>query len=350
MNKEIKIGKKRIGADNPCFVIAEAGVNHDGDLDQAIQLVSIAQKAGSDAVKFQLFDVEEQVSQHAENAPYQRIGSGKQSMAEMAKSYDLPWEKHKDIAKHCKKLGIMYMSSCFDPRAVDFLVSDLKGSCIKVGSGELTNYPLLQHISQTGIPILLSTGMSTLKDVRDAVNQIQSNGTSPLFLLHCVSNYPAPEKDINLMAMKTLKEEFNVPVGYSDHTEGNTAAIAAVTLGANVIEKHFTIDRTLPGPDHAMSLNPEELKDFVKTIRTTEEMLGDGIKKPTEAEKEMRIYTRRSVVSSKPIQTGEKLDDNNITLKRPATGIDPRSMDKIIGKTAIVDIPADKPITFDMLQ
>jgi len=350
MDKEIKIGEKRIGVDNPCFVIAEAGVNHNGDLKKALELVSIANKAGADAVKFQLFNVDEQVSKYAENAPYQRKGSGKKAMAKMAMSYDFPWEKHKHITEHCNKIGIMYMSSCFDPLAVDFLISKLGGSCIKVGSGELTNYPLLRCMSRTGKPILLSTGMSTLDDVRGAVAQIQSNGTSPLVLMHCVSNYPAPKEEINLRAMKTLETEFNLPVGYSDHTEGNYAAIIAVALGAKVIEKHFTIDKSLPGPDHAMSLDPKELEDFVKAIRETEKILGDGIKRPTEAEKEMQIYARRSVVSSKPIQTGEKLDDNNITLKRPATGIDPRSMDKIIGKTAIVDIPADKPITFDMLQ
>jgi sialic acid synthase SpsE len=168
--------------------------------------------------------------------------------------------------------------------------------------------------------------------------------------MHCVSNYPAPKEEINLRAMKTLETEFNLPVGYSDHTEGNYAAIVAVALGAKVIEKHFTIDKTLPGPDHAMSLDSRELENFVKAVRTTEALLGDGIKKPTEAEKDMQIYARRSVVSSKPIKTGEKLDDKNITLKRPATGIDPRSMDKIIGKRSIVDIPVDKPITWDMLQ
>ena len=350
MHKEIKIGEKRIGNDNPCFVIAEAGVNHNGEPEKAIELVSVAHQAGADAVKFQLYDVEEQVSQYAENAPYQRKGSGKQTMAQMAKSYDLPWEKHKDIVEHCKKIGIMYMSSCFDPLAVNFLINELDGDCIKVGSGELTNYPLLKHMAQTGKPILLSTGMTTLADVEGAVDQIQSNGSSPIVLLHCVSNYPAPDSDINLKAIKTMEEEFNLPVGYSDHTQGNIAAIAAVALGAKVVEKHFTIDKSLPGPDHAMSLDPQELEDFVKSIRTTESMLGDGIKKPTEAEKEMQIYARRSVVAASNIKAGVQLGSTNITLKRPATGIDPRSMAQIIGKTATVDIPKDRPITWDMLQ
>jgi N,N'-diacetyllegionaminate synthase len=350
MRSEILIGNRRIGKNNPCFIIAEAGVNHNGELEKALELVSIAKKSGADAVKFQLFNAAEQVSKHTVNAPYQRKGSGKQTMVEMAKSYDLPWNKHKEIADYCKNIGIMYMCSAFDPRAVDYLLTDLKGSCIKVGSGELTNYPLLQYMSETGKPIILSTGMCTLDDVTGAVDCIQSNGSSPLILLHCVSNYPAEEKDINIKAMNTLEKEFQIPVGYSDHTEGDSASIAAIAMGACVIEKHFTIDKSLPGPDHAMSLEPIELEAFVNVIRKTETILGDGIKKPTLEEEDMKIYARRSVVSSKPIQKADKIDSSNITLKRPATGIDPRSIDKIIGKRVIVDIPADQPITWDMIQ
>jgi len=333
-----------------CFIIAEAGVNHNGELEKAIELIDIAYSAGADAVKFQLFNVEEQVSKSAENAPYQRKGSGKQSMSDMAKSYDLPWEKHKILFDHCNNLGIVYMSSCFDSRAVDFLIHDLGGECIKISSGELTNYPLLRYVAQTGKTIILSTGMSTIDDVRDAVNIIKENGESNLVLLHCVSNYPASEVDVNLKAINTLKEEFNTTVGYSDHTKGNNAAIIALALGAKVIEKHFTTDKSLPGPDHAISLEPKELEEFVKAIRMTEEMLGNGIKKPTEAEKKMQIYARRSVVAACDIKAGEQIENFHITLKRPATGIDPRFIDKITGKSAIVDIPADQPITWDMLQ
>ncbi len=350
MDKEVKIGEKYIAGNNPCFVIAEAGVNHNGELEKALELVSIAQNAGADAIKFQLFNTNEQISKHAKLAPYQQKSTGAKTLAEMAKSYNLPWEKHKVIAEYCKKIGIMYISSCFDFRSVDFLVNDLKGSCIKVGSGELTNYPLLRYISNTGKLILLSTGMSTLEDIRGAIDQIRSNGTSPLVLLHCVSSYPTLEKEINLLAIKTIEREFKVPVGYSDHSEGNFAAVAAVALGARVIEKHFTIDKSLSGPDHAMSLDPIGLEGFVKAIRMMEEMLGDGIKNPTEAEKEMQVYARRSVVAASNIKAGDKLGKNNVTLKRPATGIDPRSMKEIIGKRVIVDIPLDKPITWDMLK
>jgi len=297
-----------------------------------------------------LFNVNEQISKYANSAPYQHKDLGEKTMLDMAKTYDLPWENHKLLVEYCNGVGIKYMASCFDKRAVDFLINDLSGDCVKVGSGELTNYPLLQYISKTGMPIILSTGMSNLEDVRRAVSHIHKHGPSPLILLHCVSNYPASEVEINLTAMVALKNEFNLHVGYSDHTEGNTAAIAAVALGAKMIEKHFTINKNLLGPDHSMSLEPKELEEFVKAIRMTEAMLGDGIKKPTKAEQKMQIYARRSVVSSKIIKVGEKLDDSSITLKRPATGIDPRQMDKIIGKKAIVGIPADKPITWDMLE
>ena len=335
---------------NKVYIIAEAGVNHNGKLEKALELIDVAYAAGANAVKFQLFNVKEQVSKGTNNAPYQRRGTGKKSMIDMAKSYDFPWEEHKILVAHCNEVGIKYMSSCFSKKAVDFFINDLGGDCIKVGSGELTNHPLLRYMSKTGKPIILSTGMSTLEDVRDAVIAIRANGISPLILLHCVSNYPATAKEINLNAINTLASEFNVPVGYSDHSEGNNASIAAVALGAKVIEKHFTTDKSLPGPDHAISLEPKELEEFVKAIRMTEEMLGNGIKKPTEAEKKMQIYARRSVVAACDIKAGERIENFHITLKRPATGIDPRFIDKITGMRAIVDIPSDIPVTWGMLK
>lgn len=350
MDKEIRIGNKKVGHGNPCFIIAEAGVNHNGKLENALELVNIAHYAGADAIKFQLFRAEEQISKFAETAPYQRRKTKSVTMSGMTRSYDLPWEKHKDIVKYCKNIGITYMSSCFDPLAVDFLINELGGDCIKVGSGELTNYPLLKYMAQTGKPIILSTGMSTLDDVKGAVEHIQYYGNSPLVLLHCVANYPAESLSINLRAILTMAEEFNLPVGYSDHTVDNTVAIAAVAMGACVIEKHFTLDKNLPGPDHSMSLDPEEMKAFVKAIRLTESALGDGIKKPIADELEMQKYSRRSLVSAKKINVGEKLNGGNVTLKRPATGIDPRSLEKALGRTAKVDIQSDIPITWEMLE
>jgi sialic acid synthase SpsE len=348
MTNRIKIGERMIGDGEPVIIIAEAGVNHNGQLEKALELVSVAREAGADAVKFQLYRPEEQVSKGAPTAGYQREQTGAGNMLEMARSYELAWEAHAAIAARCREVGIAYMSSCFDREAVDFLVQ-LGGECIKVGSGEITNYPLLAHMSRTGLPILLSTGMSTLSDVCGAVEHIRASGRSTLALFQCVSNYPADPATINLRAMLTMQRAFNLPVGFSDHTQGEACAVAAVALGACMVEKHFTLDKNLPGPDHAMSLNPSELRDYVKAIRTAESALGDGIKRPAEPELETLVAARRSLVSARVINTGESLDENNVTLKRPATGIDPRLWQTVRGRKACMDIPADVPITWDML-
>jgi N,N'-diacetyllegionaminate synthase len=348
MMSKIKIGERIIGDGEPVLVIAEAGVNHNGQLERALELVSVARAAGADAVKFQLYRPEEQVSRAARTALYQREQTGADSMLEMARSYELPWESHRAIAARCREAGIAYMSSCFDREAVDFLVQ-LGGESVKVGSGELTNYPLLAHISATGLPILLSTGMSTLEDVAGAVEHIRASGESPLALFQCVSNYPADPATVNLRAMETMRRAFNLPVGFSDHTPGSAVAAAAVALGACMVEKHFTLDKTLPGPDHAMSLDPSELQDYVKAMRTAESALGDGIKRPVQTELETLVAARRSIVSARRIHAGENLDESNVTLKRPATGIDPRLWQTVRGRKAATDIPCDVPITWEML-
>jgi N-acetylneuraminate synthase len=344
----IHIGQRPVGSGQPVFIIAEAGVNHNGSLELALKLVEVAHAAGADAVKFQLFRVEEQVSKVAPTADYQRNHTGSQTMAEMSQFYDLPWEAHRTIAAHCRKIGIAYMASCFDPLAVHYLL-EVGGEAIKVGSGEITNFPLLAHMAATGRPILLSTGMSTLQDVADAVEHIRAHGDSPLALFQCVSNYPADPATINLRVMQTLAQAFNVPVGYSDHTMGNTVAIAAVALGACLIEKHFTLDKTLPGPDHSMSLNLDELRAFVEDIRLAESALGSGIKNLQPGELAVQRVARRSLVSAKSIRAGEPLTDSNVTLKRPATGIDPRMWNVVRGRSARVDIPADVPISWEMV-
>ncbi len=347
--KTIALPGREIGPGQPCFVIAEAGVNHNGSLERALQLVEAAHAAGADGVKFQLFRVEEQVSQTTPTAAYQQNQTGVGSMAEMARSYDLPWEAHRAIVEHCRKTGIRYMSSCFDSLAVDFLINILHGECIKVGSGEITNYPLLAHMSRTGKPILLSTGMSTLADVAGAVEYIRAQGNSPLALFQCTSNYPADPATANLRAMQTLSLAFDVPVGFSDHTPGYTVAVAAVAMGASLVEKHFTVDKTLPGPDHAMSLDPGELREFVAAIRTAEAAMGNGVKQPHPSELDTLRVARRSLVAVRTIHAGEKLDERLVTLKRPATGIDPRLWEAVRGRAAAVEIPADTPITWDML-
>jgi N-acetylneuraminate synthase len=349
MIEPIDIGGRKIGPGQPCFIIAEAGVNHNGSLPAALDLVDVAAAAGADAVKFQLYRAAEQVSQDAPTAGYQTNGTGAENMLAMAQSYDLPWEHHRQIAAHCRTKRIMYMSSCFDTAAVDLLIS-LGGACIKIGSGEITNYPLLAYCTATGKPILLSTGMSTFADVEGAVEVIRANGHSPLALFQCTSSYPADPSAANLRAMQTMSERFDVPVGYSDHTLGKNVSIAAVALGATMIEKHFTLSKALPGPDHKMSLEPEELRQFVAGIREAETALGQSEKKPDQSELEMLKVARRGLVSAHAIRVGDLLSDADVTLKRPATGIDPRLWPSIRGRKVAVDIPADVPITWDMLE
>lgn len=344
----VEIAGRKIGPGEPCFIIAEAGVNHNGSLEKALELVDVAHTAGADGVKFQLYRVQEQISRAAPSAEYQKARTGLATMAEMAQFYDLPWAAHRAIAARCRELDIRYIASCFDMQAVDLLL-ELGGDCIKVGSGEVTNYPLLAYMSSTGKPILLSTGMCTLEDVAGAVEQISHHGDSPVVLLHCVSSYPADPAAVNIRAMQTMAEVFGLPVGYSDHTLGSTVAATAVALGACVVEKHFTLDKTLPGPDHAMSLEPAELRDFVAAIRTAESALGDGVKRPHPSELATQTVARRSLVSARRICAGEKLDDANVTLKRPASGIDPRLWEATRGRRAAQDIESDVPITWEML-
>ena len=347
---KIRIGERLVGDGERVFIIAEAGVNRNGSLEKALELVDAAQAAGADAVKFQLYRAGEQVSRAAQTADYQRDNTGADAMLEMARSYDLSWEAHHTIAAHCREVGIKYMASCFDWQAVDFLI-ELGGECIKVGSGEITNYPLLNYMSEHGgKPILLSTGMCTLADVAGAVEEIRTHGNAPLALFQCTSNYPAAPATANLRAMRTLAETFNVPVGFSDHNVGNAVAAAAVALGACLVEKHFTLDKTLPGPDHAMSLDPTELRAYVAAIRAVESALGDGIKQPSVDELKTLEVARRSLVSAREIKAGEALSVENTTLKRPATGIDPRLWKDVEGRRAAQDIAADLPITWEMLQ
>jgi N-acetylneuraminate synthase/N,N'-diacetyllegionaminate synthase len=346
----VSIGDRRVGPGNPCFIIAEAGVNHNGSVKLAKRLVDVAAQAGADAVKWQLFRAEEQVSRAAQTAKYQQETTGEQDMLLMGSSYDLAWEAHRDIAAHCRARGIQYMASCFDPEAVDFYLDELGGTAIKVGSGELTNAPLLAYMARRGAPILLSTGMATLEEVAWAVEHIRASGDAPLALFQCVSSYPTEPAASNLRAIETLSSAFGVPVGFSDHTTGHAAACAAVALGSDLIEKHYTVDKTLKGPDHRLSLNPQELTDFVRDLRDVEAALGDGRKRPHPSEEETREVARRSLVSAEVICAGKPLTAQNVTRKRPATGIDPRLWDVAEGRTAVEDIPADVPITWEMLR
>jgi len=345
----INIADRSVGHGHPCMIIAEAGVNHNGSLEKAIDLVNIAYQAGADVVKFQLYNTEEQVSKLATTPSYQYRNTGMQNVFEMSKNYDLDWDAHYAIESHCRSLGILYMTSCFDVDAVNFAIK-LGSVCIKIASGEITNYPLLAHIASTNRTIILSTGMSSLEDVRGALKHIRSNGTNEIVLLQCASDYPASPLTSNLLVMKTYAKEFGVNVGFSDHTIGSTVAAAAVALGACVVEKHFTLDKSLPGPDHAMSLDPDELSSFVNDIRSVEAALGDGKKVLHSDEIDIQNSARRSIHTSKFIASGNKIEMNNITLKRPNVGIDPRLIKDVLGKTVIKDIKVDTPITWDMLK
>ena len=333
-----------------CYIIAEAGVNHNADINLAIKLVDAAKDSGANAVKFQLFKIKEQVSNLAINAPYQRKGSGEESMIEMAKHYDLEWDSHYKIRDYCRKVGIDYLSSCCDVDAIDFLIDELEASAIKISSGEITNLQLLKHASKKNVPIILSTGMASLKEIDIAVNEIKKNHSSTLIILHCVSNYPADEDKLNLSTITTLKKKYGFQIGYSDHSLGSHAAIAAIALGSKIIEKHFTLDKSLSGPDHFMALNPSELREFVTIIRNTEKMMGKEGKFVSKEEEEMKAIFRRGLISSKKIKKGEKIDCNNTSLKRPVIGIDAIFFDQVVGRRVLEDLDADSPISWDLLE
>ena len=335
--------------ENKIFIIAEAGVNHNGDIKLAKKLINVAKDAGADAVKFQTFKVEDVVTQNAEKAEYQKETTGaEESQFEMIKKLELTESDFKELADYAKKAGILFLSSPFDKESVD-LLDELDVPAFKVASGEITNLPLLRYIAKKGKPIILSTGMSTLGEIEEALDVIRSEEVEDIILLHCVSNYPARVEDVNLRAMGTLKQAFKLPVGFSDHTLGITAPIAAVALGACVIEKHFTLDRNLPGPDHKASLEPDELKEMVKAIREVEKALGNGIKKPTKEEEKIKKVARRSIVAKVDISKGAIITEEMLDVKRPGTGIEPKYLKFIIGRKAKEDIKKDIIISLKMI-
>jgi N,N'-diacetyllegionaminate synthase len=326
------------------FIIAEAGVNHNGDINLAKKLIDAAKEANVDAVKFQTFITEKIVGKFAEQADYQKENTGKtESQFDMVKKLELSFEDFKELKRYCDEKGIMFISTPDEVESLDFLVN-LGVPLIKVGSTEVTNLKYLKEISKRNLPIVLSTGMSTLGEVEIALNTIYEDGNKNVTLLHATTDYPTMFEDVNLKAMITLKNAFNINIGYSDHTLGNEAAIAAVTLGATIIEKHFTLDKNMEGPDHKASMKPEELKKFVKAIRNTEKLLGDGIKVPTKREKSIMKAARRSIVATKPIKAGTIILKEMIDFKRPGTGIKPEFEFMVLGRTLKRDLQEDEPI------
>ena len=345
----MKIANKLIDEEEPCFIIAEAGVNHNGSVELAKKLIDAAKDAGANAVKFQTFKAENVVIKNAGKAEYQKETTDRgESQYGMLKKLELTEEDFRELADYAKEKDILLLSSPFDKESVD-LLDEMNVPAFKIASGEITNFPLLKHIAKKGKPIILSTGMATLGEVEEALNVIRSEGVEDVILLQCVSNYTARMEDVNLRAMETLKQAFKIPVGFSDHSLGITVSIAAVALGACVIEKHFTPDRNLPGPDHKASLEPDELKEMVKAIRDVEKALGDGIKKPTKDEEEIKKVARRSIVAKTDIPEGAIITEDMLDVKRPGMGIEPKYMEKIVERKAKENIKKDELISRRMI-
>lgn len=326
------------------LIIAEAGVNHNGSLELAYKMVDEAKKAGADIIKFQTAKPELVISKFAEKAEYQKNTTGNdESQLEMCKKIHLKFEEYIPLKEYCEKIGIKFLSTPFDLDSIRFL-EELGCDMWKIPSGEITNYPYLVEIAKTGKPIIMSTGMSMISEIRSAMDVLKLNGAGEIILLHCTTEYPTPYKDVNLNALKTLDKEFGVKVGYSDHTNGITIPIAAVAMGASVIEKHFTLDKNMEGPDHKASLEPDELKQMVDAIRCVEIAKGDGIKKPAESEIKNISIARKSIVAKRNIMKGEVLSEDNITTKRPGNGISPMRWNEVLGMVAIRDFEEDELI------
>jgi N,N'-diacetyllegionaminate synthase len=328
------------------LVIAEAGVNHNGDMDLARSLIDAAAEAGADYVKFQTFHTTHLVTRNAKKAEYQiNATDDKQSQYEMLRALELNPDAHAMLMAHCEARSIRFFSTAFDPLSLEFLHS-LKLGLYKVPSGEVTNLPFLRNIGAQRCPVILSTGMATMGEVEAAVRVLIDAGTSrdQITVLHCTTEYPTPMAEVNLRAMLSIRDKLNVSVGYSDHTQGIEVPIAAVALGATVIEKHLTLDRSLPGPDQAASLEPDEFEAMVSAIRNIELALGDGIKRPSASEKANLTIARKSIVAARAIQAGERFSEENIVAKRPGSGISPMRWDEVVGRVARRNFAADELI------
>lgn len=344
------IAGKLISDCTPVFIIAEAGVNHNGSAETARRMIDAAAAAGANAVKFQTFKAEALTTRKAEKAAYQKRATGTgETQYEMLKRLELSYEQQIEIAKYCAEREVVFLSTPFDRESVDFL-EELGVPAYKISSGEVTNLPLLDYIARKGKPMLISTGMSTLGEVEEAVETVRKAGNEQIILLHCTSSYPASYQDVNLRAMLTLKEAFHLPVGYSDHTLGIEVALAAVALGARVIEKHFTLDRNMPGPDHMASLEPEELKRMVHGIRCVEAALGDGRKRCTAAEEEVKKAARKSIVAACTIPPGTTIREELLAVKRPGTGLPPKFISLLVGRRTKREVPKDALIDLSMLE
>lgn len=347
MKKAFKIGKFKIKEHSKVFIIAEAGVNHNQDLNLAVQLVDIAADAGADAVKFQTFKAEDVVTEEGEMATYQKKNTGQMmSQREMLKGLELPEEFYAPIIEKCKKRNILFMSTPHGgKKSVDFL-ENLGVKAYKIGSGDLTNYILLDKVAKTKKPIILSSGMATMSEVKEAIDFVRSRGNNQIAMLHCTTNYPCPPEEVNLLAMKTMMDELDIPVGYSDHTEGNQVAIMAATLGMAIYECHFTTNKNLPGPDHIASAEPDELKNRIDAIREVQVILGDFRKRPNKSELTMIKLARRSIIAARDLERGHIISEDDLEAKRPGDGLSPTEYEKLIGKRLKKTAGADQKLTF----
>lgn len=342
--RKIKIGNRLLGEEEPCFIIAEVGSNHNGSLKQAKKLIDVAAEAKADAVKFQIFQAENLYSKHTPEFSYLK---GKNTY-ELIKSIETPREWINELAKYCEDRNITFLASAFDFEAVDII--DKHVPAFKIASFEITDLELLKYATEKGKPMIISTGMANLSDIEDAITAIKSVGNEDIILLHCNSLYPTPVEVVNLRAMETMRTAFKVPVGFSDHTLGTHIPIAAVAMGACVLEKHFTLDRSLPGPDHSFAIEPDELKEMVRCIREVEKAEGNGIKEKSELEsEEMYVKARRSIHAKVDIPKGTKIKREMLIVKRPGYGIKPKFIDIVIGREAKEGINADEWITWEMI-
>jgi N,N'-diacetyllegionaminate synthase len=327
------------------FIIAEAGVNHNGSVDIAKKLIDAAKDAGSDAIKFQTFRTEDNITAGAEKADYQKVNDGNEnSQYEMLRKLELSFDDFVELKKYADEANIMFLSTGFDRDSVEFLSKELDIPIMKVPSGEITNLPLLIAIARQHKPVIMSTGMSTPDEIGAALSVLRENGAGEITLLQCTTEYPAPVSDVNLAAMAEMRSMFGTKIGYSDHTNGIEISVAAAALGASVIEKHFTLDRGMPGPDHKASLEPDELKAMVKAIRNVELAIGDGNKSVSDSELGNRDVARKSIVAARLIKKGEELTENNLTVKRPGIGVSPMMWFDVIGTCATRDYTKDEMI------
>lgn len=343
----INLGDRRIASDAACYVIAEIGVNHNGDPELAHKMIDIALETGADAVKFQTYRTDDLVLNTAEKASYQKDTTGKGTQQDMLRSLELPFETFASLNEHCRKVGIDFISTAFDPVSLDFVAS-LSPVCLKWPSGELTNWPLLRQARQTGLPVMLSTGMGSLREIASAMDLMGPE--AEVVILQCVSNYPARIEDQNLRVLPAMRAAFGCPVGFSDHTIGPYAAIAARALGMSVLEKHFTLDRTMAGPDHAASSEPSEFTEMIRVLRQVEAGLGNGVKRSLETERDVKAVARKSLVYRQALPKGHVLAEADFVGKRPGTGISPDKIDLFIGLQLIRPVAQDDLLTKSDVQ